>query len=50
MIVGADSQLIVASLYSPDGNVDTLSVSTISRLERLSTADCRSTGLPPCPM
>ena len=34
--MGADSQLIVASLYSPDGNVDTLSVSVMNNFAHLS--------------
>ena len=45
-----NSQLIVASLYSPDGNVDNLSVSLITNGVLISAANSRSTGLPPRPM
>ena len=48
-VADLNSQLIVASVYSPDGNVDTLSVSIAMHLARLVTANC-STGIPPRPM
>ena len=44
------SQLIVASLYSPDGNVDNLSVSLITNGALFSAANSRSTGFPSGPM
>ena len=48
--MGGASQLIVASLYSPDGNVDTLSVSVISRSAPQPIPNCRSAGIPAHPM